>query len=1229
MADPRVASSLSAYGRRNGPVTPDPPTRFSYDMAERGEPSTIGALLHAPMSPERPLAFSDDELLPRFNPRPRGAVNVASGLQAGRPKRARSRRTHKSQASGAFLLQDPVAGDEDSGNQRRIPRSTAQQKGKDLLNPYSTTVPRDFGLGINPNGANRARVVSPDTSQEELSVTKRHDASRRGRRPQTAQQGTSPLDVDSTQIVNMALNLSESRRMASRRNASRTNPPRLAPVQETQTSSNLRAHLQQQRKTARGVSPIPNQSLSPRLPGVRSSSPLRAPFEPMTDVPYRYHVSASTRARVDKAKEHLELMVQYRRLLTVLPPLRMGYDRPAGASPPGSPTEGKGFAFGSREFMIPLGREYNPLQYIRNRKVRARERMAVDGEKQGFADVESVKGWVDEASERASRDMLSSDSPALPLFPSAEEVDPQLTSDSAAKAALRARRPRVDWLIEPCDLIADAYWLEQDHHKQLIEDRFLGKIYPQTADISRPMSRQTDELGTGISPFITNTLEDTEGSVDAKDHKLSRIETESSEAGHRDRAKQKLHDMGSFHRHTGSAHIHHDFLRMRRGSISDSGSDNEVKSEGRNRRSRRKGTISSRDNELLEKQMLEMIARETRQQRLSHVQETEAEYMPAESSASPEQKPPAKPPSVRKWSLPEQSDSVPDQGVAESSSWPQQGRHAGGGSRRDRHQAEDIDSPQPMSPELNPQYNLSAPPTGFDLSAPSSRSSSPSRNPFSKVKQIFRDKTREEEEDQHVEAEVQSRRSSIPEPSSPTEATRPLPERRSSTSRPSFEGHRYQRSVGSIRPRGDDQVGLRGIFKGPRIDTVIRGGVSRLGDMLWKRDAPLETSAEAFSTDESDNDQSKGRARLSLSLSRTNSRRNRPEPQHGTKHFLDAMPQFQHVADTHGQSGLSDNQKSATDLKKLPGSSSRVNINKPLRLDVSGVSSTAKPHKVEEAAPVEPDVSESESCRESARDGNHPVEKNVEHVTPMVRFNEPDNFKARKWSIANQALPQQGRLSKREIARLRTLILTSGIKAMEISRRAHEPRKPLAKGSLQTLGRSPKSNIASVPWVGIAKLTPKKSLPPDDAIPYSDHVPLASRTLAVAIETSMEQWQTSADLFTAQTRPKLEERIWCVRSRIADELSGMTGEAADQADETGKDLALGQLLKIKHVLDLIEKLGRNRRRRFRWLRRGMWSTVEWVLVGFMWYVWFVVTIFRIFLGLGQGVWRGVRWLLWL
>jgi len=68
---------------------------------------------------------------------------------------------------------------------------------------------------------------------------------------------------------------------------------------------------------------------------------------------------------------------------------------------------------------------------------------------------------------------------------------------------------------------------------------------------------------------------------------------------------------------------------------------------------------------------------------------------------------------------------------------------------------------------------------------------------------------------------------------------------------------------------------------------------------------------------------------------------------------------------------------------------------------------------------------------------------------------------------------------------------------------------------------------------------------------------------------------------------------------------------------------------VKRVVDGMEKMLRRRRRRFRWVRRAGWLAVEWVLVGFMWYVWFIVMITRILLGVGKGVGRAVKWLLWL
>jgi hypothetical protein len=167
-----------------------------------------------------------------------------------------------------------------------------------------------------------------------------------------------------------------------------------------------------------------------------------------------------------------------------------------------------------------------------------------------------------------------------------------------------------------------------------------------------------------------------------------------------------------------------------------------------------------------------------------------------------------------------------------------------------------------------------------------------------------------------------------------------------------------------------------------------------------------------------------------------------------------------------------------------------------------------------------------------------------------------------------------------------------------------------------------------VEWGEIAKVCPEAARK-DPEVVYYELFALAGASLSTAIQNSGRRWQASADQFTYQTSPQLQNRIGDVRSRVADDLSERCRQAADLADETNRDLALGQPLKVKVVVDIIEKMLRRRRRRLRWLRRALWLTVEWLLVGFMWYVWFMVMILRVFLGIGKGMWNGVRWLLWL
>ena len=148
-------------------------------------------------------------------------------------------------------------------------------------------------------------------------------------------------------------------------------------------------------------------------------------------------------------------------------------------------------------------------------------------------------------------------------------------------------------------------------------------------------------------------------------------------------------------------------------------------------------------------------------------------------------------------------------------------------------------------------------------------------------------------------------------------------------------------------------------------------------------------------------------------------------------------------------------------------------------------------------------------------------------------------------------------------------------------------------------------------------------------IGLTDLYPVAARVLGQSIQTSAQQWQTSSERFASETAPKLEKRVEQLRGKLAGDLTDLTRNAAEEADEAYTDLVTGQRLKVKRVVDFIEKMLRRRRRRFRWVRRAGWLAVEWALVGFMWYVWFVVMIARVVLGVGRGVVRVGRWLLWM
>ncbi|KAI1638788.1 hypothetical protein F4809DRAFT_233812 [Biscogniauxia mediterranea] len=1178
----------------------------------------------------------------------------------------RRRRSYKPRQSGGFLLNTIADGGSKSslgsrdGGRRRSLAPESSRRGKSPFNAFDRSAlgaDSDVGLGLESHGmadSGNGQLSShpgPNYRDERRYSQGSKSASKAvSMRPTSA-----PLDMDSTQIVNMALNLSESRRMASRRNISTPVPPRLTPLPDSPGGGGLKQHLQQQRRSSRTLTPNPEivLGLSPRnVTSPRVISPLQPGFEHEGN--YTYRISSSTLNRAQRAKEHLELMAQYRRLLQFLPPLKPDpRSRPSTASPPGSPTSA-----GSPQNPLTsqpriLGRPYNPLQYIRNRKVRARERKIIDGEAQGFGDVSRVTDWIDETAASAATSHPVTDSPSLPVFPGAhEDLDQQHLSASSiprsTSIAAKPQRSRIDWSLNPADMIADIYWLEQDDNKYLIEDRHYGKIFQKPAP-HRPSLHQTNEpLKPTLSiPTSKDEIDHTRTSMDFEDPKVAKADIDISHTSARDRARQKLQDLrGIHHKHNNSAHTHHDFLRLRRGSLSDtSDSDTDRRRRGRS------NTISANGIELLEKQMNDILARESREGQKEAIPEGDiSSFKPLPGGIS----------------IPGQASQGMGGGhsrrssridVAENLDKTNRGKlvqisPVGSGRASLEVPAHtfrasmDLDSSRPVSPvsKLRRRRSHHLPTIGMDLSPPGSRPSSPARNPFSKVKHMFRDRSRERvdlgahEKEERVDSPIDPREParvsvSTEDGSQSPERLRSKSPMRKIVQRSTDESHKSHRSIGSIKIKGDEQVGLRSIFKGGvKIDGMIRGGVSKVTDLIWRKDSESESLSSSTSSDDSDMEQSRGRKRISNdsnNSSRTSSKHKR-EGRY-SKQYLDVIPQFKptsHLTDK--SSREADLQSAGNSASRPPSRSARFDQLKPPRIDIRRASlTTSELEQAESHAAADSDISDDDSRprdlrnfrpRQASRELDNIMSLPSSRMPKQLQYSYPitERTGGRHWSISDRnPSPQRGQISKREIARLRTLILCSGIKAMEISRRANESHPLFALDN----------KVTGLPWTDISRFVPDEQA--SLSVPQTEIYPTTARILSDSIERSVQTFEEAASKFSSETAPALTHQIDSYQGRVATELIDMTRRAADEADEVSRDLVDSQRLKVKSVMDTMDKMLRRRRRRFRWVRRAGWLAVEWVLVGFMWYVWFVVMIARIFLGIGKGVVKTVRWLLWL
>ena len=1198
-----------------------------------------------------------------------GTLDVEEPVKDGRG----SRRSHRSRTSGGFLLSNaafepPTDSATSTGsaveNVLRQRHSAGDQKGKTALkSPEKKHRKRRSNIGTSVGGSPlAANVLTAGTGNGNADISSRNEGDGveiKDHEHAAKSTATAPaLDVDSAQIVNLALNLSESRRNAQRRVISTPLPPAAGGLGESFTGGSLRHHLQQQRRVSRNVSPKPDRgertmTSSPRLAsGQRINSPLQASFDSPQDGQYQYHFSASTLARAEKAKNAIELMAQYRRLLQYVPPLKpQALEKSYTASPagtaPGSPvissSLGPSRTISNTSSDRALGRPYNPLQYIRNRKVRSRNSRAIDGEAQGFGDLEKVSLWVDAVSHQASSEDAQADCLMMPQFSKAADDaaspfgSPQTGQAKPHAAPVKVKRPRIDWITNPADMIADIFWLEQDDNKKFIEDRHGSKIFPPSKELKRPVSRseepevkntspkaKADDLGLDMRMLDTKLPEFK--SVKPESERFPDLSTSRARKKFRDvRAAARLH-----HGHSGS--FRH--LRSSRSRSDDSDSDESDDSMPRRRR-RRSGTSDSYDNgkSVLEKQMMEILAKEAE----------EARWASRDNASKGHQDMPLKP-------LPrDMAKANGSAGHSRSQSLVKDSRANGGSSGRaslevpgmnGRGSMEDLNTTAPNSPSAKASKlgDRFVPSIAMDLSSGRSRPTSPSRRPLSRMRSKIRPFYERSHESDNPDGDLVA--SIEQDQESPDLRRRSMSPVKKIISRTTDESQKAFRKSGSIR-KGKEESGIRGLFKN------ARNPVSRVSDLLWRKEAsPGQGNSSGFSTDESDIEEIRNPQKLThsrdSSVGTPFDDAEAGSPQVERKSHINGVPPLPNFTSPFERRGRPTRMQSDesyvapnSQSRQLPTREERRkfgsnNMLDAPRIDVHNASPTSSP----DTAPMDhlhrdSSVSDIDSRRNSVNGvqradarlnsilGLPGKRRNALPITGLSSLetthdHHRPSLEGRQWSISDRSPSEhRGPMNRREIARVRALLLSSGIKAKEISRRAAELKDLKAeKDPLY-------EDIADMVHEAI------------EPVPKSQQHRLAARIISDDVQLSSQIWQDSADTFVNDTVNVLMNRIGSLQHRLVDNLTPLTRTAADEADEVSKDLVTSQMLKVKRIGDKIDKMTRTRRRRFRWLRRGGWVLVEWALVGIMWYVWFLVVIARVFMGVAKGFVGSVRWLLWL
>ncbi|KAL8719025.1 MAG: hypothetical protein Q9225_003906 [Loekoesia sp. 1 TL-2023] len=1171
-------------------------------------------------------------------------------------KRASARRHRQKPSIGSSPLSTVVYNDADKSGPHR-----SQGHSSDQILPYhseSSTQGQEAPTVSPVNG----RVLSDEGRYSDAQI------------PSAVGYNTDPA-----QIVNLALNLSESRR----RNISGS---RLSPVyfdrprRQVSTEpnivgpstrhisiagANLRRHLNDQRRISRTSasrsgadswdSPSPKSNQSSNGGDQSFSSELHDPAVAQEVI---LKPSGATLARAERARFTFELSYEYRRLLQYLPKLPSAAHSRQSSSKAANGLE----AFSPDSF----GRTYDPLQYIRNRKVRGRERKHLDAEAEGWKDLDRVKLWVDRVASEYQATGLSVDHKnRLPDLDSIQ-LDSQIAQGSPSSNNLmstdarpsKSERQNSGWAFTPWDLLADAAWLDRDGNIKLVEDSKGNKLLlnpqlpkqstPRTSlEQARPSDKRSLSLSRSVAPEEERSVN--VSSQSKRKRNLSHIRGKSYEA------TSPLKDHEGPRERKGR--WHRNFIRSRSPSSSGSSLTDGAHGYAWAKHHDREGL----DSVALEKQMMELLAKEIDNDPFSTSTETEpATQLASEHNADEERQ------IDEMVARPEELARSPERNSQKDtlarSQMPERSSVEERRGRRPRTSFDNLDDTAPNSPST---FHF-GPSIFINRSAPNSRSVSP-KNPLTsrlRLSRHSRSHSRPSVSDHDFAvtagSPVKPARQRISDSDS-REANQRTRKSDSNTNLLSpitaeLFGKRFRRindsstSIKAGRDSKDPDSRFRGLLKGTRIAELVGNEVTRVGDMIWRRDgsnlsrtaSPVSARAVGdsdtegeYSTLENSPETDLSRATTNVdggTLSRRSTRSSQPRYHHPN------LPTFrssisQASPGSPKASSPEDHPITRQQMaQKARGRSSRFDRLAPPRIDMRSVSPSASPPlsrvQTNDTSNISRDPSTSRSkhrVRSADRRLNDVLGipgavRNVVTPTGLTNLSssttKPHNSNRRppedrKWSISDRSVSNTrgGNITKRDIARVRALLLSSGIKANEIARQANTINDPPFLSQLRELHERCEKPI---PKVARAQ----------------EHL-LTAKLIVAEIDSTNQAIRDKAESFSNETAEDLHQKFKELDERVSGTLVPRVRASADDADALSMELTTTHTLSVKRLTDGVEALLRRRRRRGRWVRRGAYVILEWMLLGIMWMVWLVVVVVRLARGVVRGMVGVVRWMLWL